>query len=90
MVIEGGFITVNKGRFFAGTEKKPYQHKLTFVLHGGYYGKQQPLFGNKGIGCNLCEISIYGIPRTPTWTMLETPINSGDRSFTVTADIDWK
>ena len=51
MVISVGFITVVGGQFLAGTQKKPYNHQLTFILSGNYYGPQQPMFGNKGIGC---------------------------------------
>ena len=51
MTIEAGFITLRGGQFIAGTEENPYQHELTFIMHGSYYGTQQPMFGNKGIGC---------------------------------------
>lgn len=51
MTIEAGFITLRGGQFIAGTEESPYQHELTFIMHGSYYGTQQPMFGNKGIGC---------------------------------------
>jgi hypothetical protein len=54
LVVQAGFITVVGGRFLAGTENNPYIHKLTFVLYGNYYGTQQPMFGNKGIGCLEC------------------------------------
>ena len=45
------FITLNGGEFRAGTVEQPYQHELNLVMHGHYYWKQQPMFGNKGIGC---------------------------------------
>ena len=51
MEIHAGFITVNRGEFIAGTEINPYQHQLTFIMYGDYYGKQQPIVGNKGIVC---------------------------------------
>jgi hypothetical protein len=51
MIISAGFITIVGGQFIAGIQSNPYQHKLTFVLYGGYYSAQQPMFGNKGIGC---------------------------------------
>lgn len=68
MEIKSGFITVNGGEFIAGNEGKPYVHKLTFTMFGDYYGKQQPMFGNKGIGCMNCKFSMYGKPRVRTWT----------------------
>jgi hypothetical protein len=51
LTINTGFITVVGGRFIAGTEQSPHQRKLNFILHGDYYDKQLPMFGNKGIGC---------------------------------------
>ena len=30
MIIKTGFITINRGKFTAGTEASPYTHKLTF------------------------------------------------------------
>ncbi len=51
MIIRAGFITINRGKFTAGTEETPYKNKLTFIMSGDYYDRQQPMFGNKGIGC---------------------------------------
>ena len=76
-------LTVNGGVFQAGTEEKPYQHKLTFILYGSYYGAQLPMFGNKGITCHNCKFSMHGTPVTQTWTELSATINVGDTTFTV-------
>ena len=59
-------------------------------MYGGYYGKQQPMFGNKGIGCMDCKFSMYGRPRKPTWTTISATISIGDTTLTVTDDVDWK
>lgn len=90
LTVQAGFITMNGGRFIAGTEKHPHTSKLTFIMYGGYYGKQQPMFGNKGIGCLNCKFSMYGVPRPVTWTKLTATINPGATSFTVADNIDWK
>jgi hypothetical protein len=81
---------MNGGRFIAGTEKHPHQHQLQFILYGGYYGKQQPMFGNKGIGCLNCKLSIYGQPRTKTWTTLAATVNIGDTTLTLSEAVDWQ
>lgn len=70
MVINTGFITINRGEFIAGTETNNYIRKLTFILHGNYFGPQQPMFGNKGIGCLECKFSMHGKKRLLTWTSL--------------------
>lgn len=65
---------MNGGTFLAGTETYPHTKKLTFIMYGGYYGTQQPMFGNKGIGCLNCKFYMYGNPRTSTWTTINATI----------------
>ena len=90
MEIHTNLITINGGEFRAGTEAKPYQHKLTFIMYGSYYGKQQPMFGNKGIGCMNCKLSMYGTPRVKTWTLITSTISPGESSFIVQDAVDWQ
>jgi hypothetical protein len=59
-------------------------------MYGNYYGTQQPMFGNKGIGCLNCKFSMYGTPRAKTWTTLATTINPTELTLTVNDDIDWQ
>lgn len=75
LTVQAGFITLNGGKFIAGTEQTPHTNDLTFIMHGGYYGTQQPIFGNKGIGCHNCKFYMYGQPRTRTWTTISATIN---------------
>ena len=89
LTVQAGFITINGGRFIAGTEKNPHIHNLNFIMYGGYYGKQQPLFGNKGIGCRNCKFSMYGRPRNVTWTTIAATINPGATQLTLTKLVDW-
>ena len=81
---------MNGGTFLAGTEARPHNKKLTFIMHGNYYGKQIPMFGNKGIGCMNCKFYMYGTPRVTTWTNIAATIQPGATSFTVNDNIDWK
>ena len=90
MEIHAGLIMLNGGKFIAGTEDKPYEHKLTFVMYGEYYGTQTPIAGNKGIVCIECKFSMHGQVRTKTWTMLSATVSPGDNSFTVEDSIDWQ
>ena len=59
-------------------------------MYGNYYGKQQPMFGNKGIGCVNCKFSMYGKPRIPTWTTISATISPGESSVTLSEDVDWQ
>lgn len=90
VTVSAGFITMNGGTFLAGTEATPLSSNLEIVLYGDYYGVQQPIFGNKGIGCLDCKLSIYGQPRKPVWTTLASTISVGDLNFTVRESVDWR
>jgi hypothetical protein len=63
---------------------------LSITLHGGYYAKQLPIFGNKVLGCLNCKFSLHGKERRPTWTMVANTINIGDTSFNVLEPVDWQ
>jgi hypothetical protein len=90
LTVQAGFITINGGSFTAGTKQHPHTRKLTFIMHGDYYGIQQPMFGNKGIGCLNCKFSMYGTPRPVTWSTITATILPGATSFTVKDNIDWQ
>jgi hypothetical protein len=90
MTIQADFITMVGGKFIAGTEKKPYQNKLTFIMSGGYYSAQLPIFGNKVIGCHECFLSMHGQVRNYTWTQLETTVYGGGSIITVQDPVDWQ
>lgn len=90
ITVKTGFITMVGGRFIAGTEENPHHANLVFEMYGGYYGAQQPMAGNKGIFCLDCKFSMYGKPRSPTWTTLSDTITPGSLSFNVSQAVDWQ
>lgn len=77
MTLDANYFIFIGGEFRAGLENSPYQHKLTFTLHGGYYDRQLPYFGNKVLGCMNCKFNMHGVVRNPTWTELATTVNPG-------------
>ena len=81
--VDANYFTMIGGEFRAGLPSAPYQRKLTFTLHGGYYDKQLPYFGNKVLGCMNCKFNMHGIVRNPTWTLLASTINAGDTQLTL-------
>lgn len=89
ITVQTGFITLVGGKFIAGTEQRPHLNTLNFIMHGGYYDTQQPMFGNKGIGCMECKFSMYGNPKQYTWTMLSNTINPTDNFLKVKDPVDW-
>jgi hypothetical protein len=89
MIIQSNIITLNGGKFIAGTAEKPYQNKLTFIMHGNYWDNQQPIFGSKGIGCFECDFSMHGKTRSKTWTTISASIAVDDTQLTLSEDVDW-
>jgi len=59
-------------------------------MYGNYNGKQQPMFGNKGIGCLECKFSMHGEPRVKTWTLLSSTIMVNTAVLTVDDAVDWR
>ena len=61
-----------------------------FVMYGKYDGKQQPIFGNKGIGCRECKFSMHGKVRSKTWTTLSTTVSTSENVIELSEDVDWQ
>ena len=59
-------------------------------MYGNIWQPQQPMFGNKGIGCLECKFTMYGQKRNFTWTSLDTKITAGQNKLTVQDPVDWK
>lgn len=59
-------------------------------MYGHYYGKQLPMFGNKGIGCMDCKFSMYGTPRPKTWTLLSSTIAPNTTILNIDDTVDWQ
>jgi len=73
-----------------GTEAEPYTSKMTLTLHGSKYEPYIPKYGNKCIGVRFSTLDIHGVPRTPTWTTLESTGEVGATTITLSEDVDWK
>ena len=89
ITLQSEMIMVNYGTFQIGTEDNPYQNNLTIILHGGYYDRQIPVFGNKFIGCHSCQFDIHGKPRNRTWTELSDTSPSGSTTVKLIDAVDW-
>lgn len=72
-----------------GTETTPYTNDLTITMHGNYWGRQLPEFGNKVLGCHSCKLDIHGSPKTPTWSRITATINTGATSLTIEEPSNW-
>jgi hypothetical protein len=89
MTVDANYFILIGGEFRAGLPSAPYQHKLTITLHGGYYDKQLPYFGNKVLGCMNCRFNMHGIVRKPTWSQITSTINVGDNQVKLLDAVDW-
>lgn len=83
-------IYVQHGYIEAGTEEDPYRSKLTITMYGKKYDPYIPTYGNKVIGVRWATIDIHGIPRTPTWTSLETTAFPGENQIQLIEPVDWQ
>lgn len=59
-------------------------------MYGDYFGKQQPMWGNKGISMFEGKFSMYGTPVEKTWTLLSATAVAGATSITLEDAPDWK
>jgi len=82
-------IYCQNGYVEVGTEEDPYKSKLTITMHGKKYDPYVPTYGNKVIGIRWASIDIHGVPRTPTWTSLETTAFAGETTITLIEPVDW-
>ena len=84
------YVLVKGGYFEAGTEDFPYTSKLTITMYSKRFDPELPIFGNKVIAMYGGILDFHGVPRTPTWTMLDTTADIGTDTITLIRDVDWK
>lgn len=59
-------------------------------MHSSRGDPEIPIFGNKVIAMYNGVLDLHGVPRNPTWTMLETTSDVGATTLTLMRDVDWK
>jgi hypothetical protein len=89
MTVDANYFILIGGEFRAGLPSAPYSKKLTITLHGGYYDKQLPYFGNKVLGCMNCKFNMHGTVRNPTWTQITKTISPGENQVQLLQAVDW-
>ena len=80
---------INNSVLEIGTERHPYQNKLTITMHGKKYDPAMPIFGKKSIGVSYGVLDIHGKPKM-SWTDLDTTVQPGDNELTVVEVVDWE
>lgn len=71
VMVKGGYLEI-------GTEKFPYSSKLIITMHGDIHSPEIPIYGNKVIAIRHGILEMHGVPRTPTWTELDSTALPGD------------
>ena len=84
------YVLVNGGYFEAGTEQFPYTSNLQITMHSIKTDPELPIFGNKVLAVFGGVLEFHGVPRYPTWTMLDTTSNIGSSTLTLIQAVDWK
>lgn len=54
-----------------GTAEFPYTSRLTVTMHSTISDPYIPIYGNKCIGLRYGTLDMHGVPKTPTWTVME-------------------
>ena len=71
-----------------GTEKEPYNSKLTITMHGQKTDPAVPIFGKKSIGVSYGTLDIHG-KRKMAWTDLDTTVLPAANQLTLVEEVDW-
>ena len=58
-------------------------------MHGNISSPYLPVFGNKCIACKACTLDMHGVPRTPTWTVLNETALPKATTITLSEAVDW-
>jgi len=72
-----------------GTEEFPYTSQMTFTMHGNISSPYLPIYGNKCIAVREGILDMHGIPRTPTWTVLNETVLPNATTITLSEAVDW-
>jgi hypothetical protein len=83
------YILVSRGKMQVGTEDFPYTSKITITMHSMLTDPYLPLFGNKCIGLTNGILDMHGPVRVPTWTTLNTTVEKGATTITLSVPVDW-
>ena len=73
VTFDARYIMINNGTLEIGTEKHPYQNKLTITMYGEKYDPPMPVFGKKSIGVSFGVLDIHGVHKK-SWTDLDSTV----------------
>ena len=59
-------------------------------MHGNKESPEMPIFGNKVLGVMRGTLEMHGVPRKPTWSMIESTAEVGDEVITMNEEVDWE
>ena len=75
-MVKGGYMEV-------GTEDFPYTSKLIITMHSSKQSPEIPIYGNKCIAVRNGILDFHGVPREPTWTVLDSTALAGSTTITL-------
>ena len=58
-------------------------------MHGNITSPYLPIYGNKCIAVNKGTLDMHGVPRTPTWTVLNETAPKKATTITLSEAVDW-
>jgi len=93
--IEADFILIDGGKLAAGSSAQPFQHIVTFMLHGDKTSPEVilppfgPTLGTKAIGV-FGQLILHGQQRLVIWTHLVQTVLPGFNTIEVVDTPDWR
>ena len=88
--LDANIIFIKNGSFIVGTESTPFKNNFILTMKSKKGDTRIPFFGNNVLALLDSNLSLYGMIRIPTWTLLSKTSALGDTSITVVGPVDWK
>lgn len=82
LITDGGIIQ-------AGTKEEPYTGDLTIEMNGHLRSLELPVYGTKTLGVRDGTLELHGVPKVPTWTLLEETVQANSDTIVVQNPVNW-
>ena len=83
-------LVTNGGSIIAGSETEPYDRSLVIEMYGRAGDLELPVYGAKTLAVRDGLVSLHGLKKQPTWTLLTETVNPGDTQIKLLDAVNWK
>ena len=82
-------LVTNGGSITTGSEQKPYEKSLIIEMFGKPGDLELPVYGAKTLAVREGLLSLHGIKKYPTWTLLSRTAKVNDTSIILETSVNW-